>query len=322
MNKLLSKYFALFILLIIGFSALANDLTHKSIDSDRNQTPVQSTENYPETFLWKIERKGIPTSYLLGTIHIGKEESQLPERVLSILSQTNALMTEANLLPDEHDKNMVLMLLFEPNKNTTLSAKLGKKNFSKLSNYIGNIIPPELLEQFKPASALMFILYSWPEGYSETNGIDMLLTNEATAVNKTRIFLESTEESLNLILSLPEEKVIPMIASLLDNQKELQDQSVKAVDYYVNNQVNELLNMYNDHKKMVSYLPKKDQLFWENWIFDDLLIKRNKKWLPILKQQIDKESTLIAVGALHLFGEDGLINALQKAGYVVTPVMP
>ncbi len=322
MNKLLSKYFALFILLIIGFSALANDLTHKSIDSDRNQTPVQSTENYPETFLWKIERKGIPTSYLLGTIHIGKEESQLPERVLSILSQTNALMTESSLLPDEHDKNMVLMLLFEPNKNTTLSAKLGKKNFSKLSNYIGNIIPPELLEQFKPASALMFILYSRPEGYSETNGIDMLLTNEATAVNKTRIFLESTEESLNLILSLPEEKVIPMIASLLDNQKELQDQSVKVVDYYVNNQVNELLNMFNDHKKIVSYLPKKDQLFWEKWFFDDLLIKRNKKWLPILKQQIDKESTLIAVGALHLFGEDGLINALQKADYVVTPVMP
>lgn len=322
MNKLLSKYFALFILLIIGFPALANDLTHKSIDSDRNQIPVQSTVNYPETFLWKIERKGIPTSYLLGTVHIGKEESQLPERVLSILSQTNALMTESSLLPDEHDKNMVLMLLFEPNKNTTLSAKLGKKNFSKLSNYIGNIIPPELLEQFKPASALMFILYSRPEGYSETNGIDMLLTNEATAVNKTRIFLESTEESLNLILSLPEEKVIPMIASLLDNQKELQDQSVKAVDYYVNNQVNELLNMFNDHKKIVSYLPKKDQLFWEKWLFDDLVIERNKKWLPILKQQIDKESTLIAVGALHLFGEDGLINVLQKAGYVVTPVMP
>lgn len=322
MNKLLSKYFALFILLIIGFSALANDLTHKSIDSDRNQTPVQSTENYPETFLWKIERKGIPTSYLLGTIHIGKEESQLPERVLSILSQTNALMTESNLLPDEHDKNMLLMLLFEHNKNTTLSAKLGKKNFSKLSNYIGNTLPPELLEQFKPASALMFILYSRPEGYSETNGIDMLLTNEAIAVNKTRIFLESTEESLNLILSLPEEKVIPMIASLLDNQKELQDQSVKVVDYYVNNQVNELLKMNNDHEKIISYFPKNDQLFWEKWFFDDLLIKRNKKWLPILKQQIDKESTLIAVGALHLFGEDGLINALQKADYVVTPVMP
>jgi len=322
MNKLLSKYFALLILLIIGFSALANDLTHKSIDSDRNQTPVQSTENYPETFLWKIERKGIPTSYLLGTVHIGKEESQLPDRVIAILSQTNALMTEVNILPDEYDSAMLLMSLFEPNKNTTLSAKLGKKNFSKLSNYIGNTTPPGLLEHYKPASALRSILYSRPEGYSGLNGIDFLLTNEAIAVNKTRIFLESTEESLNLILSLPEEKVIPMIASLLDNQKELQDQSVKAVDYYVNNQVNELLNMFNDHKKTVSFLPKKDQLFWEKWFFDDLLIKRNKKWLPILKQQIDKESTLIAVGALHLFGEDGLINALQKAGYVVTPVMP
>ena len=148
------------------------------------------------------------------------------------------------------------------------------------------------------------------------------MTNDAIALNKTLIFLESTEVSTNLILSLPEEKVIPMIASMLDNQKELQDQTAKIVDYYVKNQVNEFLNMYNDHKKMVSYFPKKDQFFWEKWIFDDLLIKRNKKWLPILKQQIDKESTLIAVGALHLFGEDGLINALQKAGYVVTPVMP
>jgi uncharacterized protein len=42
----------------------------------------------------------------------------------------------------------------------------------------------------------------------------------------------------------------------------------------------------------------------------------------LIEQQIEHNPTLVAVGAAHLFGEGGLIEQLQKAGYKLTPVIP
>ena len=35
---------------------------------------------------------------------------------------------------------------------------------------------------------------------------------------------------------------------------------------------------------------------------------------------INKESSLIAVGVMHLIGSDGLIAKLRKLGYIVEPI--
>ena len=42
--------------------------------------------------------------------------------------------------------------------------------------------------------------------------------------------------------------------------------------------------------------------------------------MPVIITNIQQCSCLIAVGALHLPGEDGLITMLRKEGYKVTPV--
>ena len=47
---------------------------------------------------------------------------------------------------------------------------------------------------------------------------------------------------------------------------------------------------------------------------------RNEKWMDTLLPMIKEESSLIAVGAMHLVGKNGLINKLRKLGYTVEPV--
>jgi uncharacterized protein YbaP (TraB family) len=53
---------------------------------------------------------------------------------------------------------------------------------------------------------------------------------------------------------------------------------------------------------------------------EDMLIKRNDKWIPEIETQIKNESTFIAVGAAHLAGSKGLINLLRQKGYTLKPV--
>ena len=51
-----------------------------------------------------------------------------------------------------------------------------------------------------------------------------------------------------------------------------------------------------------------------------LVDERNYDWLAKIEKHIKQEPSFIAVGALHLPGNDGLINLLRKAGYKVKAV--
>lgn len=51
-----------------------------------------------------------------------------------------------------------------------------------------------------------------------------------------------------------------------------------------------------------------------------LVDKRNAEWLQKLPSIMNDAPSFIAVGALHLAGDKGIIEGLRKAGYTVTPV--
>ena len=54
---------------------------------------------------------------------------------------------------------------------------------------------------------------------------------------------------------------------------------------------------------------------------DLMLYNRNRNWVEKLKGILGKKSVLVAVGAGHLPGENGVIGLLRKAGYTLTPVV-
>ena len=53
---------------------------------------------------------------------------------------------------------------------------------------------------------------------------------------------------------------------------------------------------------------------------DQLNKERNHEWMEILPEMMSEKSSFIAVGCLHLVGDDGLINQLRKEGYKVEAV--
>jgi uncharacterized protein len=53
---------------------------------------------------------------------------------------------------------------------------------------------------------------------------------------------------------------------------------------------------------------------------DLLLYNRNRKWARELDTLLPGKSLLIAVGAAHLPGKDGVIELLRREGYTVDPI--
>ena len=69
---------------------------------------------------------------------------------------------------------------------------------------------------------------------------------------------------------------------------------------------------------------KKDEIArikeYQQCYIETIGVIRNDKWLKRLLPMINKESSLIAVGVMHLIGSDGLIAKLRKLGYIVEPI--
>ncbi len=51
-----------------------------------------------------------------------------------------------------------------------------------------------------------------------------------------------------------------------------------------------------------------------------LIDRRNKAWIPTIVSSISDAPTLIVCGALHLPGENGILNLLRERGFEVNPV--
>lgn len=51
-----------------------------------------------------------------------------------------------------------------------------------------------------------------------------------------------------------------------------------------------------------------------------MLAERNVAWLPILRTALDKGDAVVAVGAAHLAGEQGILSLLAQQGYRAEPI--
>jgi uncharacterized protein YbaP (TraB family) len=53
-------------------------------------------------------------------------------------------------------------------------------------------------------------------------------------------------------------------------------------------------------------------------IHEKIIVERNRRWLPEIEKFLQHESgTLVAVGAAHLVGRNGIIEMLKTKGYSV-----
>lgn len=100
--------------------------------------------------------------------------------------------------------------------------------------------------------------------------------------------------------------------------KELNDVNVDFVNAYREQNLNRLLEIKKEQLLAIDEMnPDRDMI---RWVEDFLLEERNKLWMEKIPELVKKESTFIAVGALHLCGEQGLLHQLKLAGYTVEAV--
>ena len=269
---------------------------------------------FENALLWKIKGNGLKnSSYILGTYHIVNNEflNNLKGCELA-LEKTSSVLGELEITPEVASQMMPYMLL----ENSSIDSLMNPLQYDSLSQFVQDKLglPMVLLNKMKPMGIyLMLSAVEMKNTPFLTNfkgePMDVYVQNEARKNKKEVFALETIQEQADLLFShvALNEQVQLLMQYIRTGKQESSLENDRMNNCYMNQDLNCLDSLMNASGFTA--------------IESNLLLKdRNIRWIPRIEEIIQKQSCFIAVGALHLAGENGLIYLLRKQGYTLSPV--
>ena len=141
-----------------------------------------------------------------------------------------------------------------------------------------------------------------------TDGMELTIMKELRPYDKPIRGLETMEFQAGLFDSIPYTKQAEELLDYIDSADQYKKMTADLAAMYKRQDLDQ-----------IDEISRKDDPAMNGYM-DLLLYDRNRKWAKNLDTLLSKKSLLIAVGAAHLPGKDGLIDLLRKDGYTLTPV--
>jgi len=248
----------------------------------------------------------------VGTVHVLQNNEILPANVNKSYADSKQLLLEIDTSAmDPMGTQQIMLSLGMLPEDESLADKLDKATYSKLKQAAENAgLEVMMLDRMRPWLAALTLedMMLMKMGLDPQAGIEMQLTKKAAQDNKPIAGLETMEEQLNFFAGLDAKAELEFLTSTLDELKDL------------HTEMNQLMNAWRDGDENKLMRLMQSEVKGHEKFFNLLLTQRNQRWISRLKSLLDSgnENVLVAVGALHLVGDDGLVTLLRKAGYKVT----
>jgi uncharacterized protein YbaP (TraB family) len=254
------------------------------------------------SLLWEINGKNLSKpSYLFGTFHLICASDFTISTILSEkLTSTEQFYGEIDLSKPNWQTEMAMGLIM---KDHTIEELMGKLEFEKASLKFKEItgMNMNMLNNVKPFMSLsLLVLNSIPcSDKIQPETMFMNIVNQS----KTPVFgLETIADQINAIDTQPLDDQVISLKKMIMNFDSVKLEMRKMIEVY----------QLKNTDSLYAYIQKNGG---DNDFEQELLVKRNQKWLPVISKAINQKSSFFAVGAGHLGGETGIINLLRKEGY-------
>ena len=308
----------------------------KTQDAKAYQALIKRENGVPngKGLLWKVERDGTPASYIYGTMHVSDERlTTLPGPVIDALEEASTVALELDEIADDQKmqqeviKNIGMIAFMD---GRTLETVLSKNQLVRLKHTLNKYNMPYAASRgMKPWFVMLSLALPLCEIERQKAGlkaVDAVIAKTAQKSGARLVGLETVREQFSAFDRMS-----------IDNQKQFLMNSLRMMDM-LDDQIETMAQLYLQRRtaalwEFAIYLTKKSareqgggdlqlqkELAALKKFESELVIKRNKvmarRALPLLK----KGKVFIAVGALHLPGQTGLVTLLQNAGYKVSAV--
>ena len=262
-----------------------------------------------KSLLYEISGNGLSQpSYLYGTIHIiCKDDFVMTEATKKKFSETQQVYLEIDM--DDPKMMPDMMKSMYMTDGSTIKTLLSEPDYQKVSQFFKDTLKMNIgtMDKMKPfvlGSMTVTKLLSCPtQSYEET------FMKMAKAEHKEILGLETVQDQFSALDKMGMKKQADMmLVKLVDNWNDGKQEFKQLISDYKSQDVEA---MYEDMSKSKSM---------DNDFENDLLVTRNKNWIPKIQQISKEKPTFFAVGAGHLGGKKGVITLLREAGFTVKAV--
>lgn len=258
---------------------------------------------------WSVLNEGNHSGYLLGTIH--SEDPRVLDFSEGFLEKLNSNEQFAmELVPDLPTlAGLAQAMLLPPGEN--LEAIIGVESFQRVVVALSNYgIPRAQLLRMKPWAAMMTLSVPPPEtGFF----LDFSLSLRAAGNGLKVVGLESLDQQLGFLEKMPLEQQLEMLAQAAAEVDQVQEVHDRMIEAYLEDDLEVLQSETN---AQLSELGSEAREFF----IAEGIVARNHRMSEKLLTVLQGGTVFAAVGALHLPGEDGLIQLLRNAGYQLVPL--
>ncbi|MDR1530557.1 MAG: TraB/GumN family protein [Burkholderiales bacterium] len=258
-------------------------------------------------------QKGNTRVYILGTMHLGRQDEPLRQDIAQALIRSSKLIQE---LSDREMAQSGLLMASYFCQDACLRRQLSEKAYRKLAG--GSAAAFEAMGGLERMPAWMVLTMLVMMDY-EKAGLSPLASTE---LKLKRIWggkpvdgLESAEEQMAILATLGEDVQRVMLESHIDTPEEKRLALVREL--YAIWQQGDAEALY----RWYLHMPKEEGVSSEmvNEIDKKLLVQRNLRFIERLQPYLTSEKQIfVAVGALHLGGAQGVLALLKAQGFTIT----
>jgi hypothetical protein len=264
------------------------------------------------SLLWEVKSSNGKTSYLFGTYHlIGSEYLKTHKKVAEAYAKSNTVVVETVI--DSSQMMQMAMVGMMPDKS--LKSMVDSADYAMLKKEIMRVTGYDIamFDQMKPMTISAMYAAALAEDELDGEGlsgnpIDVYFASYGKRNGKEVIELETMMEQAEMLYNgtTPEEQAAVLVQSVKDSLKS-SEVTEDLLEAYMAEDLDLMWKMSNEEED-----PLMDMTL--------LLDNRNTAWIEKLKPVLNAGSAFIAVGALHLPGDVGVIELLKKEGYSIKPV--
>jgi len=262
-----------------------------------------------QAIFWSIEKDGNKAGYLLGTIH--SEDPRVLDFSEEFLQKLKSnTMFAMEMVPDLTTLARLTEYMHYP-PGQTLEAVIGQKRYDALIVALSVYgVPAEFVSRMKPWAAMMTLSTPPPvTGFF----MDLSLSLRASGNGLKVVGLETLEQQLSFLEDMPMSMQLHLLDQAIAEAGHVKEEHDQMVAAYLQNNLQQLLTLSEEELQTVG--PEVRDYFFESGI-----VKRNHRMLESLLSHLGTQTVFIAVGALHLTGDEGLLRLLRKNGFELAPL--
>lgn len=254
--------------------------------------------------------------FLFGTVHVGKEAMYpLHKNVERAFAESDVLVLEldlANLSEFELLQELLSIGFFQD--MSKLSDYVAEETFDELLKLFAPMgIDSNMLETIKPWYAGMMLteIMLIGTGLDSENGVEFYLTNKAGSMEI--IGLETIGDQLFPYTLLSMDSQVLYLKSSLEELDNAEEELHKLIDAWRRGDIDFFTQL---RREMMKESPTPSFGKYQEAMLDGRDTKMTEKIVDLLEGNTNR-TYFVAVGTLHLVGENSIVDQLREKGYEV-----